>query len=426
MKKRWATLFLLCCIYSSATAQSDNSATKGVIDASHINLQENQTIALTGEWEFYWNKLLTSKHFESRGLRPGYIKVPSVWNGQFYKGEELDGQGFATYRLTVITSNAPKLLAIEIPNVYTSYKLFVNDELIATNGIVGETKQTYKPEWNPTLKVFNATDTLEIIVQVANFAHNRGGIHKPFVIGNFDSVASIRESKVIANMLLTGGLFALGCFFIAFYLFRAKQKSTIYFGLFCLLWAIRSVFSNIYLVSTFFDAFNWILALRIEYISLYLSVLFGILFLAKVFDPKESKLVKYAINIINAVFILLTLILPPVLFTMLLPAYQIFIVINLLFAVYVITKAVFDKRKDAWFSAISILLGVLVLGYEIISYVWVLKVNYVFLNFGYLTVFFLNSLVLASRFVGAYIKAERSANDNNSKDHTIRGKRLHI
>lgn len=423
MKKRWLTLFLLSCICFYAAAQSKNSAIKGVIDASHVNFKKNQTITLSGEWEFYWNKLLTSKNFETRGIRPGYIKVPSVWNDQFYKGEELSGQGYATYRLTVITSNAPKLLAIEIPNVYTSYKLFINQELIATNGMVGVTKQAYQPEWKPTLKAFNASDTLEVIVQVANFDHNRGGIHKPFVIGNFDSIATIRESKVIANMLLTGGLFALGCFFIAFYLFRAKQKSTIYFGLFCLLWAIRSVFSNIYLVSTFFDAFNWILALRIEYISLYLSVLFGILFLAKVFDPKESKLVKYAINIINGVFILLTLILPPVLFTMLLPAYQIFIVINLLYAVYVITKAVFDKRKDAWFSAISMLLGIGVLGYEIISYVWVLKVNYVFLNFGYLTVFFLNSLVLASRFVGAYIKAEQSETDKSSKLE-IRGKRL--
>lgn len=426
MQKILTVLLMVSGICFGAMAQSENNAIKGVLNITNVDFSANDYVTLTGQWEFYWNKLLGPEDFKNGGFRPGYINVPSVWNDQYIKGEELGGQGYATYRLIVITANAPKLLSIEAPNVYTSYNLFINGELIAQNGVVGKSKQEAAPEWKPVLKVFNATDTLEVIVQVANYSHNRGGIHKPFVIGNFDSIAALRESKVIANMLLTGGLFVLGLFFIAFYLFRAKEKSSIYFGLFCLLWAIRSVFSNIYLVTTFFDSFNWILALRIEYISLYLSVLFGILFLARVFDPKESKLIKYIINIVNAIFILLTLILPPVLFTMLLPAYQIFIIVNLLLAVYMITKAVFEQKKDAWFSAISILLGIVVLGYEIVSYVWVWKVSYLFLNFGYLSVFFLNSLVLASRFVGAYIKAERSEATNNISEPNIRGKRLRV
>lgn len=395
------TLFIIglsICTYANQKPISS----PGILDAQHVDFSANNTFTLDGSWEFYWNHLLDPKDFNQSPPRDfEFIDVPSIWNQQTWQGETLSGQGYATYHLKVVTKNAPKLLGIEIPNVYSCYKLFINEELIAKNGVVGTDKSTSLPQWQPTLKAFEGADTLDIICQVANFHHTRGGIHKSFVIGNFESVSLIRERRVVANMLLTGGLLALGSFFLAFYLLKINEKTALYFGLFCFFWAIRSVFSNIYLASSWFEL-NWSLALRIEYLSLYCSVLFGALFMSKAFDKSHNQLLKYVINIVNLILISLTLVLPPIIFTKLLPAYQLFIAVNLIYAVFVIIKALFENQKEAWFSAISVMLGVSIFGYEMFHYVLVMPLNLVFLNLAYLSIFFLNSLVLAFRFVRAY------------------------
>jgi len=413
---------VLCCAVTPGLTQQSIKAEEGVLDARNINLlDKNQNLPLNGKWEFYWEEFLTSNDFVKRNQKPKYLEVPSIWNDKY----RLKGQGYATYRLIVLTGETPQLLSIDMPNVYTSYKLFINGKLIAKNGKVGASKFTTSPQWKPTLKVFEASDTLEIICQVSNFSHKRGGIHKQFTIGSFENISFVREQKVVANMILAGGLFALGAFFISFYFLRKKEVAALFFGLFCLFWALRSVFSNIYLISYFFESINWNFSLRVEYLSLYISVLFGTLFMSRAFDKRENQLVKYIIVIINFILMALTIVLPPILFTELLPAYQFFIAVNLLFAIYIITRALFEKQTDAWFAAISVILGVCIFGYELINYVLVLKINVVFLNLAYLSIFFCNALVLAKRFVRAIDTVESPEKSGAGlRPITIRGKRL--
>ncbi|MTI20824.1 membrane protein, partial [Fulvivirga sp. RKSG066] len=388
--------------------------------------KSGEILKLNGKWEFYWGELLTPETIKNPETRPSYIDVPAIWNNLYIQGRDLDGQGYATYRLKILLNNPPENLSLDIPNVYSAYKLFVNGHEIAQNGSIGIDKATSQPEWNPKLKIFQSSDTVEIICQVSNYHHERGGIHKPLFIGDFDNISSLREKRIVANMMLTGGLIVLAGFFIVFFALRPQERSSLYFGLFCLLWAVRSVFSNIYLVSSFFDL-SWSFALRIEYLSLYTSVLFGVLFLNEVFNKNGNQLVKSIIIIVSCIFVALTIMLPTVLFTQLLPAYQIFVAINLVYAIYMITKALFENQAEAWFSAMSMLMGVALFGYEMINYLLILKLNLVFLNVAYLSVFFLNSLVLAYQFVETYKQAhDKALQEADKKTGWVRGKRLQV
>ena len=217
MKKIWLFSVLSFCCVQLSVAQI-NKATEGFLDARSVNLNDpDQVLKLDGKWEFYWEELIAPTQFITARPRPAYIDVPSLWNDHYHKGKELTGEGYATYRLRVLLDNAPPFLSIELPNVYTSYNLFINGNLVSGNGTVGKSKAESKPEWRPRLKVFKSSDTLDIVCQVSNYYHNRGGIHTSFYIGNFDNVAIVREKKVVANMVLTGGLSVLGLFFLIFY-----------------------------------------------------------------------------------------------------------------------------------------------------------------------------------------------------------------
>ena len=395
-------LITLVCI----PAISQPKVQQGSLDLTHTDFNDAGPITLDGEWEFYWKQILfPADFFAERALDKKYLKVPAVWNGLKSGMQELTGEGYATYRLIIKKDREPSLLSLDIPNVYTNYALWINGTKLASNGLVSTEASRARPEWQPKVKIFEAPgETVEIILQVSNFHHNRGGVHKSIKLGTPENINRHHESIIVSNVFMVGGLLILGAFFIGFFLIRkGGQRATLYFGLLCLFWGIRSLFSNIYLITSFFDGISWGLAVKVEYLSLYLSMLVGMLFISNVFlqDNKKS-IYKYILILINYCIISLTIILPPVYFTQLLPAYQFFIAVNFLFAIVVIVRAIFKKQHEAWFSAMSIIIGIALFAYELTAYALVVKVNFIFLNLGYLAVFFLNSLVLAYHFVGAY------------------------
>ncbi|UII22543.1 7TM-DISM domain-containing protein [Fulvivirga ligni] len=399
-------IFLPILSLAGGDVQEEPEVLKGELNISDYNIRDLGTIDLDGEWEFYYNRLLSPQDFKD-GLNNNMelIHVPSIWNDILYKGIKLGGQGYATYRLTVHKKERDQLLAFFIPNVYTSYKLYVNDSLVAQNGEVGESKDKSSPSWKPLYKTFICKDSkMEIIWQVSNFYHNRGGIHKVLKFGSPESVAFTREKSVISNILSVGGLIVLGLFFIIFFFIRKGQTATLYFGLLCILWALRALFSNIYLITDLMPGITWNAAIRIEYLSLYASVLAGVLFITKTYGEFFNPLFKWIIITINYLFIALSLILPPLFFTSMLPAYQFFLAVNLAYIVLIIVRAIMDKQKEAWFSAASIFIGISLFTYEITAYIFIFKVNHVLINIGYLAIFFLNSLVIAAHFVSAIHK----------------------
>ena len=72
------TLILLfgIVVCSCNKMRNDVKAKKGVMDLSHWDFEKQGNIHLDGQWEFYWNRLLTSEDFK-RGIKDTvrYIEV---------------------------------------------------------------------------------------------------------------------------------------------------------------------------------------------------------------------------------------------------------------------------------------------------------------------------------------------------------------
>ena len=110
----------------------------GVLNCTDWNFEKDGYITLNGEWEFYWQQLISPKDFKNPAkYQPEYLPFPNLWSNLEINGELLPNTGYATYRITFRTDSIIPLLAIEMPDVYSAYRLWLNGKVIAENGEVG-------------------------------------------------------------------------------------------------------------------------------------------------------------------------------------------------------------------------------------------------------------------------------------------------
>jgi hypothetical protein len=380
----WLNFTLRVCMLLLVTT----SFAQPIVEKGKIDLREwdfnKDAVRLDGRWGFYWDQLLTPG--ETKSSPNKFQQFPGIWN---------EGQGFATYTTDVYVNSDVHMLSMELPDFYSSYTIWVNGVQVANNGEVGTSRKESVPQWLPKTVVFEATDTLHLVMQVSNFHHMRGGSNDHIYLGLPEQLYQKRETAVITNIILFAGLGLIGCFFIILFLFFRNEKAALYFAAICITWALRAVFTNLYLFANWFPAMDWELLVKIEYLTLYLTMMWSLLYVGKLFPDDVNALFKYVLVILNGIFILFTIATPAVLYTHMLPAYKFVAWLILGYVGYVVIRAIIFDRVGAWFSAVSIILGVLMFSYDMLTYEGFLNFSPLLFNVGYLTIFLLNATAFA-------------------------------
>ena len=158
----------------------------GLLDLSSWDFESDGYIKLDGEWEFYWNRLLTPSdlNFGSYPSKTGIINVPGLWNNKEIGETIVKRKGFATYRLFIQFNNRYNLYSLKTGRIESAHKMWINNELVLQNGIVGESKETSVPKWNSTDLYFETDSSIiEIVLQVSNFHNSHGGISESIYFG---------------------------------------------------------------------------------------------------------------------------------------------------------------------------------------------------------------------------------------------------
>lgn len=382
---RLTTFYILSLSWLGAVAQP--VAQHGVLDLRQVNLK-TEKVALNGEWHFVKNKLVPPQQITYKPDEFRYF--PKIWNEN-----QATGQGYATYAVQVVVNEEPRELALEIPQWYSSYSLWINGQLIARNGEVGTTKAETVPQWKPQTVSFSIPhDTLKIVLQIANFHHFKGGAKDPLYLGSSELLQQQRAMATASNMVEVAVLGVLALAFLLVYLFSGRKKVIMYFALLCLTWAVRGGFSDLYLVVALFPDFDWNTLVRIEYLTLFFTMIWAILFLARIFPKEDNKIVKYALVGSNSLFAGFTLVTQPVVFTQWLPVYLSFCGVLLVYGALIVLRAWVNERIGATFLTVSILLGVMIFSYDVLSYEGFFVHNPIVFSVGYILIFSIMSIVL--------------------------------
>ncbi|AZO95865.1 sensor histidine kinase [Halocella sp. SP3-1] len=413
-------IVLMLVYFSNSFEYTDKpEAVNGRLDLRGWDWEEQGILSLNGQWEFYWQVFYRPSDFIGSNVIKNrrLITLPRAWNNYQINKQRLSGDGYATYRL-VIDYDGDQVLGIKIPRIFTSYKLWINGEVIASAGKVALNKQQMVPQYLPQVKYFKPeTDSIELLIQAANFKHRSGGILESLQIGSASQISKLHSKNLAFELFLFGSLFIIGFYHLALFIFRTKDRSTLCFGIYSLLISFRTLLvGEIYFIKIF-PKFNWELAHNIQTLSYYLGVPLVLLFLENIYPDDVSRKINKFIQMFAAVFVLLVLLTPVRVFTFFNPIYQVFSIIVFLYVLYFVAIICYRSREGAYFIGVGVIILILCTLNDIIFLSIILADNgkHFLRNFvsrgnlsswGLLIFVFAQSLVLARKFSESFSRVE--------------------
>lgn len=348
-------------IASCRQAVSIPPVTGGVLDLSKETEQDTGIIPLDGEWEFYYGELLEPEEFSGNGNRSKktYIKIPSKWDDFGYSNF-----GVATYRLKIILKDINEGYALKIPAILSSYRLFINGKPVSGAGLVDKNPDEYEPQHKPAILHFTAsTPEVEILIHVANFSDNIGGIRETIYFGKSAYITKFAFLSLSRDLILFGIIFIAGIYHLFYFLFN-KDFSFFYFSLFNFLIAIRTAIVGEKFLLRLFPEIPWIFHIKLEFFTLYLSLPVFAFFIANQFPlPPQRffflhlnhKKIVHVFFYVSLLFALVSLMFPV---SMQLYPLQIYQIIMILFSLYLlgyIFYATLKKQEGAIYSLLGVI-----------------------------------------------------------------------
>ncbi len=306
----WISL-LLC----SAANLFGNENLSGTLNLEDWKIKEQPCIPITGKWEFYWNQLIEPSDFDSVvSTNFQLAEIPETWGkGDFNDAKSL---GFATYRMSVKLPENTPLLAFNIRKFKSNFRLYIDGELLMERGKTASTKQESIPNFKAITKsFFPKGKEIELVLQVSNFHHARGGFTGAILLGESQYMFERRELYSNFSFLMTGWVFMAGLFFLGLYFIERESKDMLIFALFSMAYSYRIGGTDNYFLYNMLPEIPWDFNLRIEYLSLYLVSLLGFMFFKEWFkEDFDLRIYKFQKTILIGL-LLSTVILDPTLFT---------------------------------------------------------------------------------------------------------------
>lgn len=400
-----ALISLHVCDYASA---SPPRALRGEIDLSGWDFGRDGVVPLNGEWEFYWNELLTPEDFRNRSTerRPAFVPVPRPWFDYKINGIKLPARGYATYRLRLKLRNHDELMGLKVNFVMLAARIWADGEPVCEIGRVGRSGAEMVSQRRVAVGNFKPRGaTTEVIVQVSNFHYDRGGILGDIKCGTARQIQALRDRRVAFDMALFGSLFIMAIYHLSLYYFRRRDPAVLFFSIYSFLFAVRTLQVNEIFITALFPALDWALMLRIELIAFYMLTLVGAMFYSSLFLREMSLPFVRCAQAISLVGALLALLGPPGLFGYLRVFYQVLATVVLVYIIYILILASVRRREGAlWFLAgfaFLFITGLNDLLYHSLISLGIITTGQL-LPFGILLFIFAQAFVLSRRFAHDY------------------------
>lgn len=251
--------------------------TNGFIDLTEWDFNKNGNISLNGYWEFYPNVLLTPEEINSNPLlQKLYIKVPKRWLGRDTEGIISD-KGIGTYRLRVKTNNSTYMYGLKSTNIRSSSRIFVNGKEVGKSGNpAASIKDGYVGNVIPVAVFFpSESNTLDIVIQVANLDYYNGGIIQSIFLGSQEKILDYNFKANIFEMLEISCLIMPGIYCLAIYIRRRQDKRFIYFSIFCMAYSFITATGNEKIFNKLYAFLPFMLVIKGRIAMMCLSIIFA-------------------------------------------------------------------------------------------------------------------------------------------------------
>ncbi|MEM7182604.1 MAG: ATP-binding protein [Spirochaetota bacterium] len=339
----WSLLVINC---EAPEVKKTPKAKKGIIDLRNWNFNRNDAITLDGEWKFFWRAFHSKKTPEIQ-IPPQWIQVPGNWNSFRHKGKEVGGNGFATYKLKVLLGKNAESLALKIGTIGTSYELEINGRRKVQVGKPAMNKANTIPAFHPkTIFLQGNRKELDLVLRVANFHHRRGGIWSSLVLGKSNALVTNYQSKLRIDWFLFGSILIMGIYHISLFLFRRKDQSPLWFGLYSFSIALLCITVESDFLYQLIPG-SWVFVNKIEYLSYYVSSPLLTLFITSLYPQNVRRGLVKLILYIGFFFLAIVIFLPAYIYSYTIHAYEIFNVLNYFYLLVCIISAIRQGQEGS-------------------------------------------------------------------------------
>lgn len=306
---------------------------------------------LINDWEFYPDVLLTPDTYPGDYMVYTDIGERTRFDGL---GTRTTPHGCGSYALHLYLPETSETYALELPEIYSAYKLYINGKQVASVG--DSNPDSYAPATQSKVVTFEASGQSDILLAVSDYSHFYSGLVYPPAFGTFSKVESLHHIRLAFTLIAC----TIGLLFSLFYVYfglRMKQKSPLLFAALCFLMFITPLFPIIHCMWEL-SIFPWY---ALELLCIYLMMLLVIILHNNLCDADYY--CRRISTIISAVFCLLAgcygffsvhLTVPVMqLFSRCLFVYKIAFAVYLLITAGTSLKRLNEASKPLFFAAIA-------------------------------------------------------------------------
>ena len=248
---------------------------------------------LINDWEFYPDVLLTPDTYPGDYMVYTDIGERTRFDGL---GTRTTPHGCGSYALHIYLPEDTRTYALELPEIYSAYNLYINGRLAES---VGNPKPDfYTPATQSKIITFEASGQADILLAVSDYSHFYSGLVYPPSFGTFSEVESLHHIRLAFTLIAC----TVGLLFSIFYVYfglRMKQKTPLIFAALCFLMFVTPLFPIIHCLWEF-SVFPWY---ALELLCIYLMMLLVIILHNRLCDT--GYYCRRFSTIISAVFCLL-------------------------------------------------------------------------------------------------------------------------
>ena len=408
---------IICILLFSRTYKNQLHPKDGVLDLQNWSLNQRGVLNLNGEWNFYWKRFVSYKELtENNPVADVIADVPAVWNSYSLNGEKLPGFGYATYSIYVVNAAADEPLALRIPTFSTAYELYINDNLVSSNGKVATNKEQFEPGYMPKVVEFTPkSESFTLIFHVSNFTYARGGMWYPINMGKPEQIRNMEKIISDKDLFLFGALLVMAFYYLVIFLLRREDKSSLYYVFMCIIFAGRTMIYGDYLVYRLIPFISFRAIIIISYITLCWFSICAAFMVGELFPEEKSKKILKAGWIYALVATLLFMLTPISFFTRWVNIVQFFAILFGVYSVYTLGLAFLKGRRGAGIVLVGAMIVIISAMHDVLY-----NNNIILSNSGEWVSLSLFILLLLQSFILARRSSEAFRNVNTLSQQLLR------
>lgn len=306
---------------------------------------------LINDWEYYPDVLLTPDTYPGDYMVYTDIGEHTRFDGL---GTRTIPHGCSSYALHIYLPADTWTYALELPEIFSAYDLYINGRLTASVG--NPDPKYYSPATQSKIVTFEAAGQVDILLAVSDYSHFYSGLVYPPAFGTYSKIESLHHIRLAFTLIAC----TVGLLFSIFYIYfglRMKQRVPLLFAALCFLMFLTPLYPIIHCLWEL-TIFPWY---ALELLCIYLMMLLVIILHNRLCDTgyycrRISTLLSAAFCLLAACYGLFSAYLTvPVmqLFSRCLFVYKLAFAVYLLITAGVSLKRLDNTSKPLFFAAIA-------------------------------------------------------------------------